>query len=47
MVRADLVRLSDPENSGGVFFFVFNFTFFLGLNPRHMEVLRLGVESEL
>ena len=31
---------------GGFFFFVF-FLLFLGPLPRHMEVPRLGVESEL
>ena len=30
-----------------VHFFFFLLFFFLGLNPRHMEILRLGVESEL
>ena len=29
------------------FFFSFFFNLFLGLHPRHMEVPRLGVESEL
>ena len=30
-----------------VFCFVLSFLFFLGLHPQHMEVPRLGVESEL
>ena len=30
-----------------VFFFFFFFFVFLGLFPRHLEVPRLGVESEL
>ena len=29
------------------FFFFFFFFFFFGLNPPHIEVLRLGVELEL
>ena len=30
-----------------IYLFIFIFLLFLGLLPRHMEVLRLGVESEL
>ena len=35
-----------PHGVPGMYFFVFVFVF-LGLYPRHMEVPRLGVKSEL
>ena len=41
-------RTLDPEGSGVVFVrCIFSFCFFLGLHLRHIEVPRLGVESEL
>ena len=37
----------DPSYYLGALFFFSIFVFFLGLNPGHMEVLRLGVKLEL
>ena len=42
-----LIALARIPNIFLLLFFVFFFFFFLGLHPWHMEVSRLGVESEL
>ena len=41
-----IVRREKKIILGSRFFFLFSFFFFLGLHPWHMEVPRLGVESE-
>ena len=40
-------QLAEKEVKNSLFIFLLLFIYFLGPYPRHMEVLRLGVESEL
>ena len=51
---SSLLSVATPSNREGIsllsfffFFFFFGLFVFLGLHPRHMEVPRLGVQSEL
>ena len=49
MVEGKNVKKDEGQDSSreGTFFFFLVFLLFPGLLPRHMEVSRLGVESEL
>ena len=44
---SSFVNVFDHLSIGPLFSFFFSFLSFLGLHPQHMELPRLGVESEL